>query len=1555
MLIFSAANSCIELGFLSGGKAMAVLRSVFVGDGLLLPQCADLYLARGHKLSLVATGNPHILAWAEQREVRTCKPDRLEGEFTGLSFEWLFSIANLQKLSSTILETPLAGAVNFHDALLPDQIGLNAPAWAIIEGREHHGISWHAMTSEVDAGPIYLQKSFGIEPDETAFTLNSKCFELGLTSFEELLDAIEADRCTPWEQRSLRGSVYRRQDRPKAAGTLDFNRSATELDQLVRGLNFGETYPNPLVLPKVRHAGTIYYVKTCAVLGSSAASKPGLVLSVEGDQVTVAAQDKCLQMTLSPAPSLSRKTTASILPGDVISGEDINADELTAAVAKVAQYEPEFRRRLEDLTDVELDFVRGAQQEEGQDWRRRPLPYLSRMQHSQQIAVICSYLARRSQQSCFDVAYSSRTISDLGTKYPGYFSEWVPLRFEWSPTTRPQEAVGAVEAQLQCLARSLTYLSDLSARFRTPDSTSLTCAIIDREQSAASATASGCAVLFEICGPACFIVFDASRVDEHQVDALIERLAVFSAAFLQLDTSLAHLPMISPEEQDRILYHWNDSQKVVETSVCVHQLIENQVQRTPDADAVCCGRTSLTYRELNERAGELAQALLARGVRVGDIVGLFLPRSVNMVVAVLAVWKAGAAYLPLDPDFPPDRVHFMIDDSQTRLILAEHGQRAIPATTRAEILYIDDYDAPSLDAVGLPHVDSDDLAYVIYTSGSTGLPKGVMVEHRNVVNFFSGMDDRVPVYEDRQNVWLAVTSLSFDISVLELFWTLSRGFKVVIHSPEVIVSKARARQNPALAGLSFGLFYWGNDASVGPEKYHLLLEGARFADTHGFDSIWTPERHFHAFGGPFPNPAVTGAAVAAVTRNLSIRAGSCVLPLHHPIRVAEEWAVVDNLSNGRIGLAFASGWMPEDFVLRPENTPPLNRTNLVTSIDTVRRLWRGEEVRFPLGEQEIGVTTQPRPISKELPVWLTTAGNPESYREAARMGAHVLTHLLGQSIAELAEKISLYRQELLKLGRDPGDYKVTLMLHTLIGADREAVRERARVPLKEYLKSAAALIKQYAWDFPAFKKPQGLAQPADIDLRSLSEDELDAILDFAFLRYFEDSGLFGTVPDALARLEEVRAAGVDEIGCLIDWGLPEMIALDGLKPLANVVHLCKSSGAPSHEDGFAKEILRHQVTHLQATPSMMRSFMMSSEDRAALGAIRHILIGGEALHGSLVRELQQLTAASIQNMYGPTETTIWSTSALANSFSGIVTIGRPIANTQVYVLDRFIQPVPPGSVGELFIGGQGVTRGYLHRKQLNDERFVKDPYSTGRLYRTGDLARFDENGSLHFVGRNDHQVKIRGYRIELGEIESRLATLSGVSEAVVTAQKSENGDTRLIAYVRGDIANLTETHLVDHLRAGLPDAMIPTDFMFLESFPLTPNAKVDRNRLPSPSKAAASAGLPYLPPDGALEEAISLAFAQTLGRQQVSRHDNFFALGGHSLLAVQLHRDLRSKVAPGITITDLFRFPTVAGLAAHLSGDDPSSRQLSKAADRAALRRRALQQRNPRTRADVLV
>src|SRR5208337_611445 len=246
-------------------------------------------------------------------------------------------------------------------------------------------------------------------------------------------------------------------------------------------------------------------------------------------------------------------------------------------------------------------------------------------------------------------------------------------------------------------------------------------------------------------------------------------------------------------------------------------------------------------------------------------------------------------------------------------------------------------------------VRPENLAYVIYTSGSTGKPKGVMVAHRNVANFFIGMDARLG--SELPGVWMAVTSISFDISVLELFWTLARGFKVVLARRDLLAGPPRRVRHPsATKPVDFSLFYFASDESApGADKYRLLLEGARFADAHGFAAVWTPERHFHAFGGLYPNPAITSAAIAAITRQIQIRAGSVVLPLHNPIRVAEEWAVVDNLSHGRTGISVASGWQVNDFVLAPENY--LRRKEImVGQIQMLRRLWRGETVLIPGAE-----------------------------------------------------------------------------------------------------------------------------------------------------------------------------------------------------------------------------------------------------------------------------------------------------------------------------------------------------------------------------------------------------------------------------------------------------------------------------------------------------------------------------------------------------------------------------------------------------------------------------
>jgi hypothetical protein len=468
----------------------------------------------------------------------------------------------------------------------------------------------------------------------------------------------------------------------------------------------------------------------------------------------------------------------------------------------------------------------------------------------------------------------------------------------------------------------------------------------------------------------------------------------------------------------------------------------------------------------------------------------------------------------------------------------------------------------------------------------------------------------------------------------------------------------------------------------------------------------------------------------------------------------------------------------------------------------------------------------------------------------------------------------------------------------------------------------------------------------DIDLQSLPADEFDAIIEFAFLRYFDDSGLFGTIDDALVRAEQVAAIGVDEIACLIDFGVPAEAALSALEPLAEVVAGSHArAGDRAQAGGLAALIRAHGVTHMQCTPSMAAMALMDDEDRAALRAVRHLFIGGEALQPSLVAALRRATDASVENMYGPTETTIWSSTgpAIAEG-GGAVPLGTPVANTQLYILDGARRPVPAGTAGELYIGGDGVTRGYLGRDDLTRERFPANPFVPGgRMYRTGDLVRLGDDGAMHFLGRADHQVKVRGYRIELGEIEARLGLHPAVAEAVVVAREDEANDTRIVAYVRFKGAPVPEAELKSHVSGVLPDYMVPAHFVELKSFPLTPNAKIDRKALPRPEAALrVRPEAAYVAPANDLQKQISDAFKRLLGIERAGAYDNFFTLGGHSLLAVQLHRDLKANVAPELTITDIYRFPTVSGLASHIQDRGRAGEHLGQVADRAAARRRAL-------------
>ncbi|WP_338861074.1 amino acid adenylation domain-containing protein [Mycetohabitans rhizoxinica] len=347
-----------------------------------------------------------------------------------------------------------------------------------------------------------------------------------------------------------------------------------------------------------------------------------------------------------------------------------------------------------------------------------------------------------------------------------------------------------------------------------------------------------------------------------------------------------------------------------------------------------------------------------------------------------------------------------------------------------------------------------------------------------------------------------------------------------------------------------------------------------------------------------------------------------------------------------------------------------------------------------------------------------------------------------------------------------------------------------------------------------------------------------------------------------------------------------------------------------------QRIIEHKISLMQATPAVWRSLLNLPKPVLNLTA----LCGGEGLPVHLSAQLSGVTRR-LWNLYGPTETTIWSTVSQVGEYPAdqpIELIGRPIANTQIYLLDSYGQPVPLGAAGELYIGGAGVARGYLNRPELTAERFVPDPFAPepdARMYKTGDLARYLPDGNLTFLGRNDHQVKIRGFRIELGEIEACLAQHAQVREAVVLAL-GESQDKRLVAYVVAEADESLTNALRMHVSAALPEYMVPSAFVRLEALPLTPNGKLDRRALPAPDDEA-FAHQAYEAPQGELECTLAEIWSELLGVEQVGRHDNFFALGGHSLLAVQMIERLR-RCGLGMSVRALFDTPVLSALAQSL-------------------------------------
>ncbi|MBF1990125.1 non-ribosomal peptide synthetase, partial [Fischerella thermalis] len=400
---------------------------------------------------------------------------------------------------------------------------------------------------------------------------------------------------------------------------------------------------------------------------------------------------------------------------------------------------------------------------------------------------------------------------------------------------------------------------------------------------------------------------------------------------------------------------------------------------------------------------------------------------------------------------------------------------------------------------------------------------------------------------------------------------------------------------------------------------------------------------------------------------------------------------------------------------------------------------------------------------------------------------------------------------------------------------------------------------------------------------------------------------------------------------------------------------------------FIETLASNKITRLVVVPSLLRILLDTNTHlQQRLPQLQLWVTSGEALSHNLLQKFRQtLPESTLLNLYGSSEVsadvTCYSISP-QDAVPARVVIGRPIANTQVYVLDRNLKPVPIGVPGEVYIGGVGLARGYFNRPEMTVERFIPNIFSAlhkigmenkpprhqehqefslgfpevgTRLYKTGDFARYLVDGNLEFLGRIDNQVKIRGSRIELGEIEAALVQYSGVENAVVVAREDRPNHKQLVAYVvaqKEQVITVSELHRF--LKEKLPDYMLPSAFVILETLPLLPNGKVDRHSLPAPDQTRPELAATYQPPQTEVEKIIAQIWQEALHVHEVGIHDNFFELGGHSLLLLQIHNQLQKRFQQSLSILELFRYPTISSLAKYLSQEQNEQVSLPETGDR---------------------
>jgi polyketide synthase 12 len=1532
--------------------------SILIGESNLLARCGETLMAKGHRIRAVVSSDATVRSWAAKAGVRQLELDEAVAVAAELEFDILFSIGNYALVPDALLKQANRMSINYHYGPLPEYAGLYAPSWAIAERATEYAITWHKIGELVDGGGILKRVPVPIDADDNALTLGLKCDEQAFLSLSELIDELSEGRETETPQDLGKRRYFSSQTQFAAEGLIDWNQDAEAIAAQIRATDFGP-FKSPLVWPKLSVGGEFFAVRKASVGASVDDAAPGQITARNASSLDIATVVGTLRVE-----AVSRLEGESLGISEFAESNKLQkgacllapSEESKAHITKVGTASSKatsyWRKRLQEFTPYRLPYSLPPSAAGGpaalitETFRVTPegvgheISFIEYM-----VSGWCVFLARASGLADVHVAIAAPR-DDIGADYRNLFTSWVPLTTHIDPEATVAASVKHICDELRSAREQGVIRRDLIGR--DPD----LAARHQRGELAPDILISwGKPATYtpdEECPALELVILSSMAIDFHFNPKKIarENVARLAAQFADwsrrlpsaMSQPLQSVSAISEQERAALIEDFNATKREELLGGTVHTLFERAARQHAGKTALLCADDELSYKQLNADANRLAQTLRGKGVKRGDLVGVCLDRSIDLVVALLAVLKTGAAYVPVDPAFPVDRIRKMLDVADPALLIT---RKAVPdASLRAwadRCIGIDEArNASVANDGGNPDVatSADDLAYVIFTSGSTGIPKGVEVTHGALSNFLLSMQER-PGCGDTDRL-LAVTTVSFDIAALELFLPLISGGSVVIAQPQETLD------GHALLGLMRRHGVTMMQAT--PATWQLLLQ-----------SGWQ--------GQPMLSKILCGGeALPHQLADQLLARGETVWNMYGPTETT----------------VWSSAWQVQadgDIVVGS----PIANTQLYVLDANLQPV----PVGFP-GELCIGGAGVARGYHKDAKqtqavfrknpfhagVFYRT-GDLACFKEPGKLA------VLGRNDGQI--KLRGFRIEL-------GDVEAAIADHpevaraVVVGRNDQLVAYCLRTPQPAGTEQTGcnenAAVAEWtgAWDRayesdaedPTFNI-SGWTNSYDgmpftvSEMRDWQRSTVDRILSYAPERVFEigsGSGLmlFGVAPHCSAY------HAIDASKQAVDITKRHLHSL----PQATCEH-CPADSLPDIAPGSFDTIIVNSVA--QYFPTM--SYLMSVIDWAAkvvthgrifIGDVRDLSLLS-VFHADIVH-YQSQGVISDEELRRRVERARLSERELVVApefFANLPAILPQISRVEVALRNgSFVNEMTRYRYDvTLHVGGAATSRAASSTLDWSKEGGL--PTLRTRLDRANGTQLHVSNipnGRLADVHQGvagalgcerdiapSQWIDPRDLKQSAAEAGYDMALLPNRSRDIwsfdavfwrtgehpdltwMPAKAMDRGDLSKYANVpaAGTPAKVALGRLLrPWLEDRLPGYMVPAFFVELDEFPLTPNGKIDRKALPEPTEVRTE---PAVLPTNELERQIQSIWVDVLGHDRIGVNDSFFKIGGNSLRVVRVQIELQKLLGRPISTSTLYEFFTIKDLAAHLAGGKKSMSQ----------------------------